>query len=281
MNGLKRIAVINDLSGFGRCSLTAAIPVISAMGMECCPLPTAVLSNQTGYGCYFCEDFTEKMKNFTENWKNIYPRFDGIFSGFVVNEEQIDFIGDFIDNFSNENTVTLVDPVMGDNGKLYSSYNEKMCEKLKFLVKKASVITPNLTELCILADEDYEEICKLSTAEVFEKIQSISRNLTGEKLKTVITTGIPVTQNSEDYIATAVLWENGFNTVTTKKIGGSFSGTGDLFASVTISSLLLGLNPLSAVIKATDFISKGIAETVTHSHDRNDGIDFQKFLKTL
>lgn len=278
---MKKVAVINDISGFGRCSLTAAIPVISAMGHECCPLPTAVLSNQTGYGNYYCDDFTDKMAHFTEYWKNISPRFDGIFSGFVVNEKQIDFIADFIDLFSDNDTVILVDPVMGDDGKLYSSYNMQMCEKLKNLVKKASVITPNLTELCILADENYEEIRKLSTVEIFERIQRISQNLTSEKLKTVITTGIPITQNGEEYIATAVMCPDGFDTVTSKKIGGSFSGTGDLFASVIISSLISGLTPLSAVIKATDFISKGIAQTVTHSHDRNDGIDFQKYLKTL
>lgn len=278
---MKRIAVINDMSGFGRCSLTAAIPVISAMGMECCPLPTAVLSNQTGYGRFFCDDFTDKMVNFAEHWKGICPQFDGIFTGFVVNEKQVDFIADFIDAFSGADTVTLVDPVMGDDGKLYASYNTEMCEKLKGLVKKASVITPNLTELCILAGGNYGEICALPAPELFGKIEQISRSLTGDKLKTVVTTGIPVTQSGENYIATAVLWQGGFNTVTTKKIGGSFSGTGDLFASVTISSLLSGLNPLSAVIKATDFISKGIEETVTHSHNRNDGIDFQKFLKTL
>lgn len=281
MKVLKRIAVINDMSGFGRCSLTAAIPVISAMGMECCPLPTAVLSNQTGYGRFYCDDFTDKMVNFTEHWKSICPQFDGIFTGFVVNEKQIDFIADFIDDFSNECTVTLVDPVMGDDGKLYASYNEKMCEKLKGLVKKASVITPNLTELCILAGENYDEISALTTLEMFGKIEQISRNLTSDKLKTVITTGIPVAQNGEKYIASAVLWQGGFKSVTTKKIGGSFSGTGDLFASVTISALISGLNPLSAVVKATDFISKAIEETVTHCHDRNDGIDFQKFLRTL
>lgn len=278
---MKKVAVINDISGFGRCSLTATIPVISAMGHECCPLPTAVLSNQTGYGNYYCDDFTDKMAHFTEYWKNISPRFDGIFSGFVVNEKQIGFIADFIDLFSDNDTVILVDPVMGDDGKLYSSYNMQMCEKLKNLVKKASVITPNLTELCILADENYEEIRKLSTVEIFERIQRISQNLTSEKLKTVITTGIPITQNGEEYIATAVMCPDGFDTVTSKKIGGSFSGTGDLFASVIVSSLISGLTPLSAVIKATDFISKGIAQTVTHSHDRNDGIDFQKYLKTL
>lgn len=278
---MKKVAVINDISGFGRCSLTAAIPVISAMGHECCPLPTAVLSNQTGYGNYFCDDFTDKMTHFTEYWKNISPRFDGIFSGFVVNEKQIDFIADFIDSFSDNNTVTLVDPVMGDNGKTYSSCNAEMCEKLKTLIGKANVITPNLTELCILSGEDFDEISAFPCTNLFEKIKQISESLSGEKLKTIITTGIPITQNGEEYIATAVMCPDGFNTVTSKKIGGSFSGTGDLFASVIISSLISGLTPLSAVIKATDFISKGIAQTVTHSHDRNDGIDFQKYLKTL
>ncbi len=278
---MKRIAVINDLSGFGRCSLTAAIPVISAMGHEACPLPTAILSNQTGYNTFFCDDFTDRMARFNEHWKKLCPVFDGIFTGFIGSAAQVDYIKGFIDEFSNSDTLILVDPVMGDNGKLYSSYNENMCEKIKELVKKSTVITPNLTELCILTGTDYNDICSLDTPALLEKTEKMSRSLLGYKLKTIITTGIPVDRDGTDYIASAVLWNGGFNSLTVPKTGGSFSGTGDLFASIVISAMLSGLNPLSAVIKAMDFISKSIAETVTHPYDRNDGIDFQKFLKIL
>ncbi|MCH5190997.1 MAG: pyridoxamine kinase [Oscillospiraceae bacterium] len=278
---MKKIAVINDLSGFGRCSLTAALPVISAMGHEACPLPTAVLSNQTGYDSFFCDDFTDNMESFKKEWKKLTTSFDGIFTGFIANERQIGFILDFIDGFSASNTLTLVDPVAGDGGSLYASYDKAMCEKICSLVKKADIITPNLTELCILSGGDYTALRKMDTQELLKAIHELSSSLTGKKLKTVITTGVPITRGEKEYLASCVLWDGGFNTVTAPKIGGSFSGTGDLFASVIISAALSGVDPLSAVIKAMDFISKSIESTVAHPYDRNDGIDFQKFLKIL
>lgn len=278
---MKRIAVINDLSGFGRCSLTASIPVISAMGHEACPFPTAILSNQTGYSEYYCDDFTDRMNFFSEKWKKLCPVFDGIFTGYIANEKQIDFIINFIENFSNDDTVILVDPVMGDDGKLYSSYNEKMCEKMKKLTDKATVITPNLTELCILSGEDYNEICKNDSSALLEKVEEMSKKILNGTDKTVITTGVPLSNGNEELLACCAFYCNLFNTVTVPKIGGSFSGTGDLFSAVVCSSAVSGLLPVAAMIKAMEFISKSIEETVKHPYDRNDGIDFQKFLKTL
>ena len=112
----KKIAVINDLSGFGRCSLTAAISVIAAMGVQPCPLPTAVLSAQTGYPSYYCDDYTEKMEYFRSEWKKMGQTFDGIYTGFVASEQQIDQIFHFVETFDTPDTFLLVDPVMGDDG---------------------------------------------------------------------------------------------------------------------------------------------------------------------
>lgn len=123
---MKKIAVINDLSGLGKCSLTAAIPVISVMGVQACPLPTAVLSNQTGYESYFCEDFTEHMEPYMEQWKKrgFFP--DGIYTGFLSDDKQADRILKFMDAFAGKDTLILTDPVMGDDGVVYPIYTEEL-----------------------------------------------------------------------------------------------------------------------------------------------------------
>ncbi len=274
---MKRIAVINDLSGFGRCSLSAALPIISVMGHEACPLPTAVLSNQTGYESYYCDDYTDKMSFFNEQWKKICPVFDAIYSGYIANEKQVDYISSFIESFSDETTILLVDPVMGDDGKLYDSHNTAICEGIKTLVKKSNVICPNLTELCILTGRDYSSISQMRKERILEEIKDMSSSLISDKLRLVITTGII----NDNMISSTIYSEGKFEEISNERIGESFSGTGDIFASIVVSSLLSGFDPYDAVKKATDFISMSLTETLKHEYDRNDGIDFQKFLKRL
>src|SRR5690606_35810625 len=143
---MKKVAVIQDLSSFGKCSLTAAIPVLSVMGVQACPLPTAVLTAQTGYPSYYCEDFTSKMNYFTEEWSKLNVTFDGIHTGFVTGEEQIINIFQFLDRFYTDKTKLLVDPVMGDSGEIYDIFTEELLVLMRELVKRADVITPNITE---------------------------------------------------------------------------------------------------------------------------------------
>ena len=147
---MKKIAVINDLSGLGKCSLTAAIPVISVMGVQACPLPTAVLSNQTGYESYFCEDFTEHMEPYMEQWKKrgFFP--DGIYTGFLSDDKQADRILKFMDAFAGKDTLILTDPVMGDDGAVYPIYTEELRSRFCELTRRSYVITPNLTEALLL-----------------------------------------------------------------------------------------------------------------------------------
>ena len=147
---LKKIAVIQDLSGLGKCSLTAAIPVISVMGVQAVPLPTAVLSNQTGYPSYYCDNYTEHMEQIMDEWEKRGFSPDGIYTGFLADEEQADKILDFLRRFRKEKTVVLVDPVMGDNGGAYGIYTEGLRERMVQLVRSAQVITPNLTEALLL-----------------------------------------------------------------------------------------------------------------------------------
>ena len=154
---MKKIAVINDLSGFGKCSLTVALPILSAMGVECNPIPTAILSNQTGFDDFYSVDFTPHLTPYIDMWKKQNVHFDAILTGYLGSEKQVDIILDFIYHFG-KNSLVFVDPVMADDGVLYDTYDDALCEKVKALTKKANIITPNLTELCILCGVDYSQI---------------------------------------------------------------------------------------------------------------------------
>ena len=155
---MKKTAVIHDLSGFGKCSLTAAIPILSVMGVQAVPLPTAVLSGQTGYGDYVCEDFTAPMAAISKLWKRQAVEFDGIYSGFLLNERQADQLLEFIRDFSWRETLVVVDPVLGDNGKRYDIFDSQMELAAGRLAEQAHVITPNLTEALLLGRQARESI---------------------------------------------------------------------------------------------------------------------------
>ena len=153
----KKIAVINDLSGYGRCSLTVAIPVLSVMGHQCCPVPTAILSNHTEFPVYFFDDYTEKMTAYTDKWKELGLSFDAVATGFLGSEAQIEIVMDMIRKLESEETFVVVDPVMGDHGHAYETYTPEMCEQMKELVCMADIVLPNVTECCILTDTPYKK----------------------------------------------------------------------------------------------------------------------------
>ncbi len=271
---LKKIAVINDISGFGKCSLTVSLPIISALGIECNPIPTAILSNQTGYNDFYSVDFTENMSPYIDVWKNQNVHFDAILTGYLASEKQVDIILDFIDNFKDENTLVFVDPVMADDGVLYDTYSEKLCEKVKILSKKANIITPNLTELCILCGADYNEISKEKN---YEKINGLAYSLLSDTTKTVIVTGI----KRNDQITNMFVQKDQIGTVNQKLLKGSFSGTGDIFSSIVCGGITKGIDIFDAVKLATNFIYCSIKNTPTNLDYEPDGVNFQKHLEML
>ena len=150
-SGMKRAALLNDLSCFGKCSLTVAAPVVSAWGVEAVPLPTAVLSAQTAFPGYIMRDFTREMEEFSAQWETLGLEFDCIYTGFFANGAQIDFARRFIERFAKDDTLILVDPVLGDNGALYGCFGPEQVEKMRQLCRMAHVITPNRTEAALLA----------------------------------------------------------------------------------------------------------------------------------
>lgn len=286
---MKKIAVLNDLSGMGKCSLTAAIPVISVMGVQACPLPTAILSNQTAYPSYFCDDYTDRMDRIMEEWKKLDFQPDGIYTGFLAGEHQADKILDFIECFSKENTWILVDPVLGDRGEVYDIYNETLCEKMRALVRKAQIITPNLTEAMLLLysreemEEKWQVFAGMSEQDYLPAIEMIADELMERFcLKKLVITGVDHQTGDHPVRIGNLLVEDGEKIwVFSDKYGGSYSGTGDLFASVLSAGLVKGIPLDVCVRKAVRFLAKAISDTVQEGTDRNDGVCFETYLYEL
>lgn len=281
---MKNVALLNDLSGYGRCSLTAAIPVISVLGTTCHPIPTAVLTGQSGYPVFYCKDMTDMLTDYIDAWKKNKASFEGIYSGYLTGPVQIDFLERFIEEFRNEDTFVLVDPVMGDNGKVYGMYSDELLQKMKQLTVKANMITPNLTEACLLADVDYEGLTAAYTNEaLLNEAAEIGKWLRKDALveQDVIITGIKVMDKGTEYMYNLAVTGDGVYTERQKLFDRSFSGTGDLFASTMCGLKLNGCSTRSAMEIAGRFIYKSIEDTMQYNLSRNDGINFEKNLGML
>lgn len=269
----KRIAVVNDISGFGRCSVSVALPIISAMKIQCCPLPTAILSAHTGFPDFYFNDYTPHMRAYMNNWNELNIDFDGIYTGFLGSKEQIDIVIEFIKMFKKDGTVVIVDPVMGDYGKLYSTYTKEMCDEMKRLIKYADLITPNLTEACKLLDISYPDK-SLTSAE----LEDIAKNLCNNGPSKVVITGLQHNGCIQNFI-----YEIGkpYKIINVEKIGEDRSGTGDVFTSIVASNIVKGENLADSVEKATNFISKTIDYTIKLNVPVTHGICFEEYLTEL
>ena len=286
---MKKIAVIHDLSGLGKCSLTAAIPVISAMGVQACPLPTAILSNQTGYGFYFWDDYTDRMELIMDEWKKMGFKPDGVYTGFLGDARQVDLILKFVDMFCTEGTHILVDPVMGDRGETYKTYSETLCDKMRTLVREATVITPNLTEALLLlyGEEGMKERMKalsdMEETQLLKEIETSGRELTQRfGLEAIVITGVEVSgSDGRARMGNLVLEKEKADWCFSVKEGGSYSGTGDLLASVLSAGMVRGIPMKACVEKAVEFLGGAIHDAVEEGTDRNDGVCFEKYLGIL
>ncbi len=271
-NNQKKIAVINDLSGFGRCSIAVALPIISVMKIQCCPVPTSILSNHTGFESYFFEDYTSRMQDYVDEWKKLDLHFDGICTGFLGSVDQIAIVEKFLRDFTDEDTIVLIDPVMGDYGKLYPTYTRQMCEEMKGLVQYADILTPNLTEACILTDTPYKE--KWKVAEITEMAKKLS-DMGPDK---IAVTGIP--QGS--FLAN-LCYEKGqpVKIRRTHQIGTSRSGAGDIFAAILAADAVNGVPFEDSVRKASLFLKKCIVSSIEKEIPLTDGVCFEEHLSRL
>ena len=280
---MKKIALINDLSGFGKCSLTAAIPVISVLGIQACPLPTAILSAQTGFSSYYCDDYTDRMNFFTDEWKKMQETFDGIYSGYLGSAAQMHNVLYFLEKFQTKDTLYLADPVMGDNGRRIRIFTDELLDSMKELTRHAGVITPNLTELCLLAGVDYDALTSHASKDGYlSYIEETARSLLPRAYtsQTIVITGIVRRQPQQSFVGNlAVTPERHY--LETPFMGESYSGTGDLFASVIMGSLVNGLSVDAAMEKAVRFLSPAIEDASRDNVPREHGISFEKYLHLL
>lgn len=281
---MKKIALINDLSGFGKCSLTAAIPVISAIGMQACPLPTAVLSAQTGFPNYYCDDYTDRMDCFIREWKNMQVSFDGISSGFLASPQQISKVAFFLEEFKTKDTMYFLDPVMGDNGHTAKNFSEELLEGMKNLAQSADIITPNLTELCLLTGKDFEDLVShKEKADYTEWIKEAGLDIISKSDHNpyVVVTGIIRMKNEQEYMGNLIVSEKETVFIEKPYIKQSFSGTGDLFSAVVCGMTIKGMEVKDAVQKAVDFLYEAIFEAAGQKLDSRHGVPFEKYLSHL
>ena len=271
-NNQKKIAVINDYSGFGRCSIAVELPIISAMKIQCCPMPTSVFSNHTGFDSFYFKDFTEYMTAYMEEWKKLELKFDGIVTGFLGSREQIEIVKRFFREFKTEETQIIVDPVMGDYGKPYPTYTAEMCDEMKKLVEFADILTPNLTEACVLTDTPYKEKWKIS------EIHEMADKIHEKGPKKIAITGII----QGDFIAN-FCYEAGEEPkiLRTHKVGTQRSGTGDIFASIIAADAVNGVPFQKSIKKASNFIKKCILRSTELEIPVTDGVCFEEVLGEL
>lgn len=272
---VKKAAVVNDLCGYGRAALTSIIPILSVMGTQVCPIPTAVLSSHTGgLGAPAICDLTNFMPKYINHWKDLSIKFDCIYSGYLSSSEQVSLVHKFINEFKAKGTIVVVDPVLGDNGTLYKGMNNEMIVKMKDLVRTADIITPNVTEAAFLLNKRVKNDIDV------EEVVLWCKELSDLGPSQVIITSAAINEETIYVIGYDRIIDRTF-VIPRKYIPKLFPGTGDAFASVLIGNILRGESLLASIENACKFIEMAIKETIRLNSDSREGIVFEKFLKEL
>ncbi len=276
-NPIPRVAAVHDLSGFGRSSLNIVSPVLSTMGAQVCPLPTALLSTQTsGYADYHFHDLTDDMEHIIDHWDTLDLSFDVIYSGFLGSVKQIHLVMRLIRDFGTEDSFTLVDPVLGDDGKLYGPFDAAMVEGMRRLITHADVITPNFTEAALLLDEPYTQDVEV------QKVKEWLVRLSEFGPERVIITSVPVRE--KDKISSVYAYnrqDERFWKVECAYIPASYPGTGDMFASVIVGSMLQRESLPIAIDRAIQFVMQAIRATFGHGIPQREGVLLERVLESL
>lgn len=270
-----RLAMINDIAGFGRCSTTVSLPVISVMKVQVCPVPTSVLSNHLGFPLCHFDDYTCHMRDYIKVWSELGLTFDGLYCGFLGNEEQINIVREFVEMF--RPPLFLLDPVMGDHGRAYSSITETHVQKMKELLPLADIITPNITEACLLTGTSWKD-----GEWTMQELSGLCERLASLCLKDSVGASIVITGIRQGDSLVNFLWDDGvYTTVSTPIAGASRPGTGDIFASILAADAVRGETLLSSVQKAANFVGLCIAGSEKAGTPVQEGVVFEKYLAAL
>lgn len=268
---MKRIMTVQDISCVGKCSLTVALPIISAAGVEAGVLPTAVLSTHTGFAKFTFKDLTDEIKPIADTFKELDVDFDAIYTGYLGSFEQLALVEDFIRDFKKKDTVVMIDPVMADNGKLYSGFTEEFAKAMANLCSKADIILPNITEasfmLGIPYNPDYDE----------QYIKELLKKLTALGCKKAALTGISF---APDKIGVYCYdsEKDSYYYYANEKLQASFHGTGDIYASAALGAMMRGISTERALSIAVDYTLECMKETMADPAHRFYGVNFESAL---
>ncbi|MBR5152730.1 MAG: pyridoxamine kinase [Clostridia bacterium] len=270
---MRRILTIQDISCVGRCSLTVALPIISAAGVECSVLPTAVLSTHTAFPSYTFHDLTEELDPIADTFRDLHLNFDAIYTGYLGSFSQLDFVDRLLSRLPNHPTV-IIDPVMGDHGKLYAGFTPEFAEKMATLCRHADLLLPNMTEAAYLLNEPYRE----DYDETY--LQQILKKLTSLGAKRVALTGISLKPDEIGYYFYDAVKED-FSYYSNEKLPVVFHGTGDIFASAVTGAYIRGMSFPDALSLAVDFTLASARATMLDPDARDYGVNFEEALPLL
>ncbi len=271
---MKRILTIQDISCFGKCSLTVALPLLSAMGIETVILPTAVLSTHTLFKGFTCKDLSDQLTPITDHWKEQGITFDAIYTGYLGTEEEIDTVIGIINTFRNENTLVIVDPAMGDNGKLYPAFDVHYAKKNAELCAVADITDPNITEASFLTGLPYREVY------TEEYVREMLLALAGLGAKVPILTGVSLSEGKTGAMGYDAEKKEFFH-YQNDRIPAAYHGTGDIFSSVLAGAFVLGMDRTKALKIAADYTAGTIAETLKNPENPWYGVDFEATIPQL
>lgn len=266
----KNVLAVHDISCVGRCSLTVALPILSHFGLETRVLPTALLSTHTGgFTSFTSLDLTDEMKKIMVAWQPLDLQFDAIYSGYMASAEQIDVLKTLISTYKKAENIMIIDPVMADNGQLYQVFDAAFVDKMAELIPFADVLTPNITEACLLTGTAYE-----SGLHNEEWLSEIIGKLHAKGAKVVVLTGVKLEAGK---IGVAVSADKQLQIYTAEEISGTYHGTGDIFGSVLTSGLMQGHKTFDAAKTAVDFVLAAIQST-PEIQDKRYGVGFEQVL---
>lgn len=266
---MKRVLTIQDFSCVGRCSLTVAVPIISAAGVECCGIPTALLSNHTGFPTYFSQDLSDCLLPIGDKLAELGITFDAIYTGYIASAEQLSLIERIIDRFRGENTLALVDPVMGDGGRMYSALGGDFPERMYELCKKADIITPNLTEACLLSGGEYNEDMQDYT----ELLDTLYKRFGAR----VMLTGVPSPKDNSQLGAVSFDGSE-YSSVYTPREDLVCAGTGDILSSALLGAVMRGRSFDEGMSIAVRFTYECVRLTAADPLCRSYGVNFEQAL---
>ena len=271
---MKRIVTVQDISCVGKCSLTVALPIISAMGIEAAIIPTAVLSTHTMFSGFTVKDLTDQIKPITDHWKKEGITFDAMYTGYLGSFEQIDLMKEMADSFVKKGSLLFVDPAMADNGRLYPAFNEEFAKYMATLCAKADYVVPNITEACFMLGDEYKE--KYDEAYV----KSILKKLTDLGAKIAILTGVSFEEGTTGVMGYDSVNDEYYH-YTHKKQSRSYHGTGDIFSSTCLGGIVRGLSWKDAARIAADYTSESIRLTIEDPKGNDYGVNFEEAVPYL